>query len=124
MTSLTLEDWRTMRPVIEKCFEVHDGLWHHARIEWDLAEDEAEHEGKSKGGKKAQTKLKERRTRLQSQSQLVPEPQPESKAITKCVVSALDEGLEEEWLRRTTSRERNSRPTGSDISSQIVATVS
>jgi uncharacterized protein YdaU (DUF1376 family) len=114
MTALTVEQWRSVRPTIEKCFQVRDGLWHHKRIERDLAEDDVEREGKREGARKTNEKRNAKRdahrdaerTQLQSQSPVqsqsapVLEPKPH-KAIVKRVGNALEEGLVEEMMRRT-----------------------
>ena len=119
MTQLSEEQWLSVRPAIAPKFRIRDGLWHHSRIDRDLAEKQAEHKGKSQGGKraarnrqesskKAATKQQESNPHLQlhshsqSQSQLSSQVTATSKAILNeenVVRNALEVADEEELLR-------------------------
>ena len=116
MTSPTIEQWGTVGPAIERYFKVYDGLWHHARIDRNIAEEEAEHKGKSEGAQKANAKRHSKRPesgqkantkrpqlQLHSHSQLesVPEGTERVKAVTNGVENALELPDEEELRRRT-----------------------
>jgi uncharacterized protein YdaU (DUF1376 family) len=61
MTSLSVEQWQTIRPALERRFEVRDGLWRHEAIERAITEAKKEYEAKSKGGRFTRAKLRDQR---------------------------------------------------------------
>jgi uncharacterized protein YdaU (DUF1376 family) len=118
MTQLSEEQWLSVRPAIAPKFRIRDGLWHHSRIERDLAEKEAEHKAKSEGARVTNAKRRAKReaecdgerphlqlhSHSQSHSQLSSQVTATSKAILNeenVVRNALEVADEEELLRRT-----------------------
>jgi uncharacterized protein YdaU (DUF1376 family) len=103
MTSLSLEQWHTLRPALERRFDVSNGSWRHYIMDRDLAEAEAERDAKSKGGRITQAKLHAKLTaQLQdSSSPLQPDALDTAESIPEHARDAAPPADEEELLRRT-----------------------
>jgi uncharacterized protein YdaU (DUF1376 family) len=61
MTSLSLEQWRAIRPALERRFEVRDRLWRHQATERAITEATTEYEARRRGGRLTRAKLQEQR---------------------------------------------------------------
>ncbi|MCI0747198.1 MAG: DUF1376 domain-containing protein [Verrucomicrobia subdivision 3 bacterium] len=115
---LTLDQWLAVRPrMTDRFFQVQGGQWHHKRIELELLKAKADLETKHERGKKgADARWQKKRAKnaagnacalpeqCQSESQSESQSQSELEAEAERVipvVPALDDGVEEELMRRT-----------------------
>lgn len=56
MTFRSLEEWRQVRPEVQKFFDIQGGLWHHERVERDLRQARNEKQAKKEAARQTNKK--------------------------------------------------------------------
>src|SRR5688572_10270616 len=74
MPSWSVEQWQTIRPALERRFEVRDGLWRHEATERAITEAKKEYEARSRGGRFTRAKLRDQRLAEQAAQYLAQHP--------------------------------------------------